>query len=261
MAAEEEQVRLLEVNELSVRYGAVLALRDVSLEIPPGGSVALLGANGAGKTSLLRAIGGLLAYHGGRIVAGDILFEGRSIVGADASTLVGAGVAQALEGRRVFADLTVGENLRLGSFANGRRGGADSVREQVLDLFPILRERFSQRAGLLSGGEQQMLAIARALMGQPRLLLLDEPSLGLAPIVVEKIADALGQINAAGTSILLSDQNTTLALRASGHAYLLESGHVRADAPTQRLVLDDTLRASYLGTSSGHDQLAPEFVS
>ncbi len=252
-------MNLLEVKQLSVRYGAVLAFHDVSLQIPPGGSVALLGANGAGKTTLLRAIGGLLAYHGGRIVAGDILFEGRSIVGADASSLVTCGIAQSLEGRRVFADLTVGENLRLGAFAGGGRGEV-SVREQMLDLFPILRERFGQRAGLLSGGEQQMLAIARAVMAQPRLLLLDEPSLGLAPIVVESIADALARINAAGTSILVSDQNTTLALRASGHAYLLESGRLRADAPTQRLVLDDTLRASYLGTSSGHDQLEQELA-
>jgi ABC-type branched-subunit amino acid transport system ATPase component len=253
-------MKLLEVNGLSVRYGAVLALHEVSLQIPPGGSVALLGANGAGKTTLLRAIGGLLAYHGGRIVAGDILFEGRSIVGADASTLVSAGIAQALEGRRVFADLTVGENLRLGGFAADKRHGDASVRDQMLDLFPILRDRRDQRAGLLSGGEQQMLAIARAVMAKPRLLLLDEPSLGLAPIVVETIAEALGQINASGTSILLSDQNTTLAVHASGHAYLLESGRVRADAPTERLVLDDTLRASYLGTSSGHDQLAQELV-
>jgi branched-chain amino acid transport system ATP-binding protein len=253
-------MKLLEVNGLSVRYGAVLALHDVSLQIPPGGSVALLGANGAGKTTLLRAIGGLLAYHGGRIAAGDILFEGRSIVGADASTLVSAGIAQALEGRRVFADLTVGENLRLGGFAADNRHGDASVRDQMLDLFPILRDRLDQRAGLLSGGEQQMLAIARAVMAKPRLLLLDEPSLGLAPIVVETIAEALGQINASGTSILLSDQNTTLALHTSGHAYLLESGRARADAPTERLVLDDTLRSSYLGTSSGHDQLAQELV-
>jgi branched-chain amino acid transport system ATP-binding protein len=251
-------MKQLEIIDLSVRYGAVLALQEVSLEIPAGGSIALLGANGAGKTTLLRAVGGLLAYQGGRVVAGDIRFEGRSTAGRDASQLVAAGIAQALEGRRVFADLTVAENLRLGAFAAGRRRRETSVRDEMLELFPVLRERLEQRAGLLSGGQQQMLAIARAIMAQPRLLLLDEPSLGLAPIVVGEIAEALRRINGNGTSILLADQNTTLALHASGHAYLLESGRLCADGPTQQLLLDDTLRASYLGTSSGHDQVVRE---
>jgi branched-chain amino acid transport system ATP-binding protein len=251
-------VNVLEVSELSVKYGAVLALQEVSLKIPRGGSVALLGANGAGKTTVLRAIGGLLAYHGGRIVSGDIRFEGRSTGRSDAASLVGAGIAQALEGRRVFADLTVAENLRLGAFAAGDRRRGASAHEEMLELFPILGERRDQRAGLLSGGEQQMLAIARAIMARPRLLLLDEPSLGLAPIVVAEIAEAMRRINAGGTSILLSDQNTTLALRATGHAYLLESGRLRAHGPTEQLVLDDTLRASYLGTSAGHADLAEE---
>jgi ABC-type branched-subunit amino acid transport system ATPase component len=241
-----------------VRYGAVLALEHVSLEIPTGGSVALLGANGAGKTTMLRAIGGLLAFHRGRVVGGSIKFEGRSTAGFDAARLVASGIGQALEGRRVFADLTVAENLRLGAFAAGRRRDEAAVRDEMLDLFPALREHRSQRAGLLSGGQQQMLAIARAIMAQPRLLLLDEPSLGLAPIVVTEIADALRRINEGGTSILLSDQNTTLALHATGHAYLLENGCVCADGPTQELLLDDTVRASYLGTSSGHDQVVQE---
>jgi branched-chain amino acid transport system ATP-binding protein len=250
----------LEVSGLAVRYGAVRALHDVTLNVQRGRSVALLGANGAGKSTLLRAIGGLLAYHGGCVVNGDICFEGRSTGGADASSLVAGGIAQSLEGRRVFADLTVAENLRVGAFtARGPRPQA-AVRDELLDLFPILRERLDQRAGLLSGGQQQMLAIARAIMAQPRLLLLDEPSLGLAPIVVAEIAAALCQINAAGTSILLADQNTTLALRATDHAYLLESGRIRASAPTRELVLDDTLRASYLGTSRGHEQVAHEVM-
>jgi ABC-type branched-subunit amino acid transport system ATPase component len=251
-------MKQLEVINLSVRYGAVLALQDVSLAIPLGGSVALLGANGAGKTTMLRAIGGLLAYHGGRVVAGDIRFEGSSTKGRDSARLIASGIAQALEGRRVFADLTVAENLRLGAFAAGERRREASVRDEMLELFPALREYRDQRAGLLSGGQQQMLAIARAIMAQPRLLLLDEPSLGLAPIVVAEIAEALRCINAAGTSILLADQNTTLALQASGHAYLLESGRLRADGPTQELLLDDALRASYLGTSSGHDEVLRE---
>jgi branched-chain amino acid transport system ATP-binding protein len=251
-------MKQLEVNGLCVRYGAVLALADVTLEIPRGGSVALLGANGAGKTTMLRAVGGLLAYNGGRVVAGDIAFEGRSTTGLDAARIVAAGIGQALEGRRVFADLTVAENLRLGAFAAGRRRSEADVREEMLALFPVLAEKLSQRAGLLSGGQQQMLAIARAIMAQPRLLLLDEPSLGLAPIVVTEIGDALRRINAGGTSILLADQNTTLALHATGHAYLLENGRVCADGPTQELLLDDTVRASYLGTTSGHDQVVQE---
>jgi ABC-type branched-subunit amino acid transport system ATPase component len=250
---------VLQVSGLSVRYGAVRALHDVSLEVPRGASVALLGANGAGKTTMLRAVGGLLRYHGGSVAGGDIRFEGRCTARADASTLVAGGIGQALEGRRIFPELTVAENLRMGAFAAGRGPRSrDAVRDELLELFPILRERLGQRAGLLSGGQQQMLAIARAIMAQPRLLLLDEPSLGLAPIVVAEIADALRRINAGGTSILLADQNTTLALRATDHAYLLESGRLRGHGPTAELVLDDTLRASYLGTSRGHEQVAQE---
>jgi ABC-type branched-subunit amino acid transport system ATPase component len=240
---------LLEVQEVTIRYGgAVLALEDVSLAVGPGETVALLGANGAGKTTLLRAVGGLLAYHGGAVVSGDIRFDGRANRRADAARLVARGVAQTLEGRRVFADLTVGQNLRLGAFtARERRIHAD-----VLELFPILRRRLDQPAGLLSGGQQQMLAIARALMARPRLLLLDEPSLGLAPIVVGEIAEALNQIAAAGTAILLADQSTTLALRTTRHAHLLESGRALMSGPTDELLLDDAVRASYLGTAGGH---------
>jgi branched-chain amino acid transport system ATP-binding protein len=251
----------LEVSGLSVRYGAVRALHDVTLVVERGESVALLGANGAGKTTLLRAVGGLLAYHGGCLVTGAIRFEGRSTARADAASLVAGGIAQALEGRRVFADLTVAENLRVGAFAARERRRHGAVRDELLALFPILRERLGQRAGLLSGGQQQMLAIARAIMAQPRLLLLDEPSLGLAPIVVAEIADALRRINARGTAILIADQNTTLALRATDRAYLLESGRVRSDAPTEQLVLDDALRASYLGTAAGHEQVAHEVTA
>jgi branched-chain amino acid transport system ATP-binding protein len=254
-------VKHLEVSGLSVRYGAVRALHDVSLDVQQGACVALLGANGAGKTTLLRAVGGLLAYHGGCVASGTIRFEGRETGRADASALVAGGIGQALEGRRIFGELTVAENLRVGSFAARRGRSRSAVRAELLELFPILRERLDQRAGLLSGGQQQMLAIARAIMAQPRLLLLDEPSLGLAPIVVGEIADALRRINTAGTSILIADQNTALAVRATDYAYLLESGRVRAHAPTDELVLDDALRASYLGTSGGHEQVAEEVTA
>jgi branched-chain amino acid transport system ATP-binding protein len=246
---------LLEVQDVTVRYGgAVLALEDVSLAVGPGETVALLGANGAGKTTLLRAVGGLLAYHGGAVVSGDIRFDGRSTRRADAARLVAGGIAQTLEGRRVFADMTVGENLRLGAFAARDR----RVRDDVFELFPILRERIDQHAGLLSGGQQQMLAIARALMAGPRLLLLDEPSLGLAPIVVGEIAEALCRIADAGTAILLADQSTTLALRATRHANLLESGRALMSGPTDELLLDDAVRASYLGTTGGHTLVVEE---
>jgi branched-chain amino acid transport system ATP-binding protein len=244
---------LLEVQQVTVRYGgAVLALEDVSLAVRPGEAVALLGANGAGKTTLLRAVGGLLAYHGGAVVAGDVRFDGRSTRRADASRLVARGIAQALEGRRVFADLTVGQNLRLGAFTAREPARTRHVREEVFELFPILRERVDQRAGLLSGGQQQMLAIGRALMAQPRLLLLDEPSLGLAPIVVAEIGEALHRIAAAGTAILLADQSTALALRVTEQAHLLESGRSVMSGPTAELLLDDAVRASYLGTAGGH---------
>ena len=252
---------LLEVQEVTVRYGgAVLALEGVSLDVEPGEAVALLGANGAGKTTLLRAAGGLLAYHGGAVVAGDVRFDGRSTRRADASRLVAAGVAQTLEGRRVFAELTVAQNLRLGAFAAGDRARERQVRDEVFELFPILAERAGQRAGLLSGGQQQMLAIGRALMAQPRLLLLDEPSLGLAPIVVGEIGEALRRIAAAGTGILLADQSTTLALHVTERAHLLDSGRTRASGPTAELLLDDAVRGSYLGTPGGHELVAGELA-
>jgi branched-chain amino acid transport system ATP-binding protein len=250
---------LLEVQDVTVRYGgAVLALEDVALDVGTAEAIALLGANGAGKTTLLRAAGGLLAYHGGAVVRGDIRFDGRSTRRADAARLVARGIAQTLEGRRVFAEMTVGENLRLGAFAAPRRGRERRVRDEVFELFPILRERVDQRAGLLSGGQQQMLAIGRALMAEPRLLLLDEPSLGLAPIVVSEIGEALRAIAAAGTAILLADQSTTLALRVTQRAHLLESGRSVTSGPTAELVLDDAVRGSYLGTASGHALVAGE---
>jgi ABC-type branched-subunit amino acid transport system ATPase component len=250
---------LLEVDDVVVRYGGVvLALERVSLHVPAGGAVALLGANGAGKTTLLRAVGGLLGYHRGAIVSGEIRFDGRSTRRLDAARLVARGVAQTLEGRRMLAELTVAQNLRLGAFALGDRDREAVLRDEVLTLFPILAQRLDQRAGLLSGGQQQMLAIGRALMAGPRLLLLDEPSLGLAPIVVAEIAEALQRIREQGTAILLADQSTALAMRCTDSAFLLENGRLRATGATGQLLLDDELRASYLGTASGRDLVLDE---
>ncbi len=241
---------LLAVDDLTVTYGgAVLAVEGVSFEVPEGGSVGLLGANGAGKTTLLRAITGLLRYQNGQIVRGRIVFDGRDVTGADSTRLVAAGIAQVLEGRRVFRDLTVAENLSAGAFSARQRGRVGEVRERVLTLFPVLRERLHQHAGFLSGGEQQMLAVGRALMAQPRMLLLDEPSLGLAPLVVRQIGDTLREINGEGTALLLVDQSTALALRVTRHAYLLENGRIRHHDETRTLLADETVRASYLGTA------------
>ena len=248
---------LLEVQQLRVRYGtAGLALDGVDFSVPQGGAVALLGANGAGKTTALRAITGLLRFNGGSVTGGQIRFDGHSVLGRDPDWLVGAGIAQVLEGRRVVAELTVSENLRIGAFSPRTRRRERELRDRQLELFPRLRERLTQPAGLLSGGEQQMLAIARALMAQPRLLVLDEPSLGLAPQVVAQIADVLNAIVRRGTSVLLVEQSTALALRTTTHAYLFETGRVRAHDETAALLGDERVRASYLGTTAG--SLVPE---
>jgi ABC-type branched-subunit amino acid transport system ATPase component len=233
------QAPLLEVDGLRVAYGgSVLALDGIGFSVPSGGAVALVGANGAGKTTALRAVTGLLRFHGGQVTAGSIRFAGRRIEGADTASLVAAGIGQVLEGRRVFADLTVAENLRIGAFQNRTDRPERSIREELEELFPILAERSEQPAGQLSGGQQQLLAIARALMAEPRLLLLDEPSLGLAPRAV----------NERGCALLLVEQSTALAMRVTEHAYLLETGRIRAHAPTRELLSDGRVRASYLGT-------------
>jgi ABC-type branched-subunit amino acid transport system ATPase component len=241
---------LLEIEGLSVCYGGVRALEDVSLEVPAGGAICLLGPNGAGKTTLLRAVSGLLRFHGGRITAGRVRYGGRDVTGAFAYQLVRDGLAQVLERRHVFADLDVQDNLRAGAFSRrDRRRSGEQLRE-VLELFPRLGERLRQPAGLLSGGEQQMLAIGRALMGQPRLLMLDEPSLGLAPLVVRSIGEALGRVRESGVSILLVEQSSALAASTTEVGYLLETGRVRASGATAELVADDQIRAVYLGVQS-----------
>jgi ABC-type branched-subunit amino acid transport system ATPase component len=242
---------LLEVEGLRVTYGgSVLALDGIDFAVPAGGAVALVGANGAGKTTALRAVTGLLRFHGGQVTAGTIRFAGRSIGGADAAALVAAGIGQVLEGRRVFADLTVAENLRVGAFHSRSRRRQQAIRDALVELFPVLAERAEQPAGQLSGGQQQVLAIARALMAEPRLLLLDEPSLGLAPQVVAQIGNALAAVNERGCALLLVEQSTALALRVTDQAYLLETGRVRAHAPTAELLSDGRVRASYLGTEA-----------
>jgi branched-chain amino acid transport system ATP-binding protein len=235
-----------------------VALDGVTLAVEHGEAVALLGANGAGKTTLLRAVGGLLGFHRGAITAGSIRFDGRPVKAGDPARLVAAGLGQTLEGRRTFAELSVAENMRLGAFPKRARSRSATTLREVLDLFPRLEERLPQAAGTLSGGEQQMLAIARALMSRPRLLILDEPSLGLAPLVVGEIARALRTIAERGTAILLVDQNTALALQVTARAYLLETGRVEAGGPTAKLLLDGKVRAAYLGTSAGRATLITE---
>ncbi|MEU8804025.1 ATP-binding cassette domain-containing protein [Spirillospora sp. NPDC048819] len=238
---------LLAVEGLDVGYdGAVRALRGVSLQVPRGGVVAVLGGNGAGKTTLLRAVSGSLGSVGGGITAGTVRLDGRDIGGLPTAEIVRAGVAQVPEGRRVFRDLTVEENLRAGGFTAAERAKREAL-DRVFELFPDLAGRRRQRAGLLSGGQQQMLAIGRGLMSRPRLLLLDEPSLGLAPQLVTQIGEIITEINRQGTAVLLIEQNAVMGLRVAGSAYVLEVGKVAASGPAEVLAGTDEIRSRYLG--------------
>ncbi|MFI5997687.1 ABC transporter ATP-binding protein [Streptomyces sp. NPDC051362] len=231
------------VRELSVGYGPVRALRHVSLEVPEGTVVTVLGGNGAGKSTLLRAVCRTLSFHGGAVTGGTVTLGGRPL-----DRVVAAGVSQVPEGRRVFARMTVADNLRAGALG-GTGGRADRARalRRVHDLFPVLADRAQQRAGLLSGGEQQMLAVGRALMGAPKVLLLDEPSLGLAPLMAARIADTVREINEQGTSVLLVEQNAALALRLATTAYVLEVGEVTLSGAADELAASDEVRRRYLG--------------
>jgi branched-chain amino acid transport system ATP-binding protein len=243
----------LEVANLEVVYNdVVLVLRGVSLVVPPGKIVAVLGANGAGKTTLLRAITGLLPVHRGKVTKGRIAFAGRDVTHDDAARRVRAGLAQVMEGRRIFAELTVEENLRAGAFTN--RAGLAESRDRVMDLFPVLKERRRQVAGYLSGGEQQMLAMGRALMSSPQLLLLDEPSLGLAPRFVEHIRELIVDINAQGTSVLLVEQNATMALAIADDGLVLEQGRVVRSGSGDELLADRNIREFYLGMSQSAER-------
>ncbi len=233
---------LLEVSGLNVHYGAIHALHGIDLRVEAGQIVTLIGANGAGKSTTLRAISGLL-----RPSAGSVVFDGRPITGVAPHEIVRMGVAQAPEGRGIFANLTVAENLDLGAFARRDAVAIARDREKSLDLFPRLRERLKQNAGTLSGGEQQMLAIARALLARPRLLLLDEPSLGLAPQIVQTIFRIIRDINASGTTILLVEQNAHMALSIAHFGYVLEVGRIAMSDTGRNLERNDNVRKAYLG--------------
>ncbi len=238
----------LAVNNLEVVYDdVVLVLRGVSLEVRPNEIVALLGANGAGKTTLLRAITGLLPVHRGKVTKGSVQLEGEPITARDAPAIVRAGVAQVMEGRRIFFELTVEENLRAGAFTRRSREEVARSRDDVYQLFPILERYRGQTAGYLSGGEQQMLAIGRALMSKPKVLLLDEPSLGLAPKIVEQVREIIVEINSRGTAVLLVEQNAQMALQISARGYVMETGKVVREAPAPELLADKDIREFYLG--------------
>lgn len=237
---------MLSVRNLEVVYNdVVLVLRGVSLNVPDGQIVALLGANGAGKTTLLRALSGLLDIHDGKVTKGQILLEDTAIQNWEAPRIVQAGLGQVLEGRRVFDEFTVEENLRVGGHT--QRGDLNQKIEEIYELFPVLKERRKRTAGYLSGGEQQMLAMGRALVAEPRLLLLDEPSLGLAPRIVGQIQEIIARINAAGTTVLLVEQNATMALSIAHHGYVMEHGKIVMDRPAAELLEDEDIRDFYLG--------------
>lgn len=235
---------MLEVRDISVAYGAIKALHGVSLSVAKGEIVTLIGCNGAGKSTTLRAISGLV-----RPGSGDILYEGRTLRGVAPHEILRLGLAHSPEGRGVFPNMTVSENLDLGAYARKRSEHAQirEDREKALGLFPRLRERLKQSAGTLSGGEQQMLAMARALLARPRLLLLDEPSLGLAPQIVQLIFRIIREINAAGTTILLVEQNAHMALQVANRAYVLEVGRVVMSGDAKELARTDEVRKAYLG--------------
>jgi ABC-type branched-subunit amino acid transport system ATPase component len=250
-APDDRSDELLAVDDLHVSYGgAVRALQGVSLGVAEGSIVTVLGSNGAGKSTLLRAISGTLPLQGGRIDGGSITFAGRRLDGNDAASIVRAGLVQVPEGRRIFASLTVEENLRAASLVTRGRGARAAALAQVFDLFPQLEQRASQRAGLLSGGEQQMLAIGRALMARPRLLLLDEPSLGLAPRLVHRLGEAIREINSQGTAVVVVEQNTAMALELADVAYVLEMGRVALCGRADELATSDEIHRRYLGTAT-----------
>ncbi|HKQ52425.1 MAG TPA: ABC transporter ATP-binding protein [Pyrinomonadaceae bacterium] len=233
---------MLTIENISVNYGAIEALTDISMRVEQGEVVTLIGANGAGKTTTLRTITGLLEPTEGRI-----LFEGREIQGVPTHKLVARGISMSPEGRGVFANLSVRENLQMGAFLKTNRQEIAADMENGFRLFPRLKEREQQKAGTLSGGEQQMLAMARALMSRPRLLLLDEPSLGLAPLVVHTIFEAIEEIRSKGTTILLVEQNAHAALKHSDRAYVLETGKIVMEGPSADLAADPRIKEAYLG--------------
>ena len=232
---------ILSIKDLQVRYGGIEAVKGISLQVEEGSIVTLIGANGAGKSSTLRTIAGLVKPAGGEIV-----FRGDKITGFDPTSVVKKGITLVPEGRRIFADLTVLENLKMGAYLRN-----DDITEDinwVYDLFPRLKERSWQAGGTLSGGEQQMLAVGRALMSRPKFIMLDEPSLGLAPIIVKGIFDIIKEINRQGVTVLLIEQNANMALKTADYAYVLETGKVTMSGPGAELLVNDDVKKAYLGT-------------
>ena len=244
---------LLSLNNIEVRYDDVmLVLRGLSLNVADGQIAALLGSNGAGKTTTLKATSGLLHVEDGEVNDGTIIFDGEEIQGMDAHRIVERGIFQVLEGRRVFEHLTVRENLLAGAYTRGARRGAESGTDKVYHYFPALAERRGQRAGYLSGGEQQMLALGRALMASPRMMLLDEPSLGLAPTLVETIFGTLQRINhEQGATILLVEQNARIALSVADYGYIMERGRVVLEGRAEDLRANEDVKEFYLGLGDG----------
>lgn len=234
---------MLKVNHLTVRYGHVEAITDISFEVHKGEIVSLLGANGAGKSTSLKCITGLV-----KPVSGEIIFKGENLVGTRPDKIVRAGLAMSPEGRSIFSELTVLENLEMGAYSRENKAEIAAGIEEVYSLFPVLKQRYKQRGGSLSGGEQQMLAIGRALMAKPELLLLDEPSMGLAPIIVEQITDLMDQLNKKnGLTILLVEQNASMALTISDRAYVMETGTITASGSGEELLNNEDVKRAYLG--------------
>jgi branched-chain amino acid transport system ATP-binding protein len=233
---------MLHVEQLDVFYGDVQALDGVSLDVEDGAIVAIIGANGAGKTTLIRALAGV-----NRSAAGRVVFRGENILGWPSHRICNLGIGQVAEGRQIFPSLTVDENMDIGAMLPRARAGKAKNRERVLALFPVLAERLHQPAGTLSGGEQQMLAIARCLMGAPQLIMFDEPSLGLAPAIVHRLLDTIRDLNRDGVTCLLVEQNVALSLKLASRAYVLENGRVTLSGAGAELLADDRVRSAYLG--------------
>lgn len=233
---------MLKLNNLSVHYGGIQALKTISLQVKKGEIVALIGANGSGKTTTLRSISGLE-----RKSAGEIIYQGKDISKTGASDIVKLGISHVPEGRRVFPRMSVYENLEVGAITRSDKEGIAKDFKRTFELFPRLLERRSQMAGTLSGGEQQMLAIARGLLSKPKLLLLDEPSMGLAPLIVEEIFSIIKEINESGTTVLLVEQNANLALKYSNRGYILKNGYIDLEGNSSDLIHNDEIKKAYLG--------------
>ena len=233
---------MLKVDNLEVAYGNIKAIKGISLEVNQGEIVTLIGSNGAGKSTTLRAISGILKPR-----SGSITFNGERIDGVEGHEIVAKGICQSPEGRRIFPKMSVDENLDLGAFLRNDKAAIAADRQRVLELFPRLQERIDQKAGTMSGGEQQMLAVGRALMGSPKLLLLDEPSMGLAPVLVDMIFETIEKINKQGTTILLVEQNALAALNVADRAYVLESGSIKMSGKAKDLISNDEVTKAYLG--------------